>query len=176
MGLSEKLVEINNKTVSMLNVANNKTGANDTSLSNAIQTLIDGFGTSDDGGALPSGIEAIDFGDISIASDFTTSSNIFTHKLGVVPDFMMVWAKSNVAQTYSMLCAIRGSSFGWRNSNYNSHMAYHGNSTTNVSWTNSNSSTYGISNMTSNNFKLASSSSSCYWRSGRYNYMAIKFK
>lgn len=131
--------------------------------------------TEGSGGGLPAGITALDFGQITVSSDFTTSRQTFSHKLGVVPDLMIVWAPANIATTYSMLCAIRGSQFGWRSSAYNNHMAYHGNSTTNITWTNSNSTTYGISNMTASTFQLASSSSSYYWRKGTYNYIAIKF-
>lgn len=127
------------------------------------------------GGSLPSGIQAFDYGTITVSSAFTTTRQTFTHKLGVTPDLMIVWAPANVATTYSMLAAIRGNQFGWRSSAYNNHMAYHGNSTTSVTWTNSNSTSYGISNMTATNFQLASSSSSYYWRAGTYNYIAVKF-
>lgn len=126
-------------------------------------------------GGLPSGISAIDIGNITVSSDFTTTRQTFNHKLGVVPDFMMVWATSNVATTYSMLCAIRSSVMAWRSSAYNLHMAYHGNSTTSVTWTNSNNTSYGVSNMTATTFQLASASSSYYWRAGTYRYIAIKF-
>lgn len=127
------------------------------------------------GGGLPSGISALDFGKITVASDFTTSRQTFSHKLGVTPDMVMVWANGNIATTYSMLVAIRSTQMGYRSSAYNNHMAYHGNSTTTVTWTNSNSSSYGVSNMTATTFQLASSSSSYYWRKGTYNYIAIKF-
>lgn len=127
------------------------------------------------GGGLPTGISKIDYGTITVSAQFTTSRQTFSHKLGVVPDLMIVYAPTNVATTYSMLCAIRGDVFGWRSSVYNNHYAYHGNSTTTVTWTNSNSTTYGISNMTATTFQLASSSSSYYWRARSYNYIAIKF-
>lgn len=127
------------------------------------------------GGGLPSGISAIDYGNVVVNSDFTTSRQTFSHNLGVVPDLLIVFATANVATTYSMLVAIRGSMFGYRSSAYNNHMAYHGNSTTSVSWTNSSSTTYGVSNLTATSFQLASSSSSYYWRKGTYKYLAIKF-
>lgn len=126
------------------------------------------------GGGLPNGIKAIAFGEITINSAFTTSPQTFSHDLGEVPDFMMVYAPSNVATTYSMLGATRGSIFNWR-SGYNCNYAYHGNSTTTVTWGNSNSATYGISNMTASTFGLASNSASYYWRAGTYKYIAIKF-
>lgn len=127
------------------------------------------------GGGLPSGISAFDFGTITVSSAFTTTRQTFNHNLGVVPDLMIVWHKGNVATTYSMLAAIRGADFGWRSSAYNSHYAYHGNSTTTVTWANSNSTAYGISNMTASTFQLSSHSTSYYWRAGTYNYIAIKF-
>lgn len=127
------------------------------------------------GGGLPTGISKFDFGTITISSAYTTTRKTFTHNLGIAPDFMMVWTPANIATTYSMLAAVRGSQWGWRSSAYSGHLAYHGNSTTTVTWTNSNSTTYGISNMTATDFQLASSSSSYYWRAGTYNYIAIKF-
>ena len=127
------------------------------------------------GGSLPSGISAFDFGDVNVTTAFTTSRQTFSHNLGVTPDLMIVYTPTNIATTYSMLMAIRGNVFGWRSSAYNNHLAYHGNSTTTVTWTNSNSTSYGISNMTATTFQLASSSSSYYWRAGTYKYIAIKF-
>lgn len=127
------------------------------------------------GGGLPTGIAAFDYGDLIVSSAFTTSRHTFSHNLGVVPDFVMVYAPANIATTYSMLCAMRGSFLGWRSSSYNNHMAYHGNSTTTVTWTNSSSTSYGVSNLTATTFQLASSSSSYYWRAGTYKYIAIKF-
>lgn len=128
-----------------------------------------------DGGGLPGGISAFDFGTISVSSAFTNTRQTFNHKLGTTPDLMIVWHEGNVAQTYSMLAAIRGSDFGWRSSAYNSHYAYHGNSSTTVTWANSNNASYGISNMTASSFQLASHSTSYYWRAGTYNYIALKF-
>lgn len=127
------------------------------------------------GGGLPAGISAIDYGDVVVNSAFTTTRQTFSHKLGVVPDLIMVYADSNVAQTYSMLMAIRASFLNWRGGNYFPHMAYHGNSTTTVTWTNANSTSYGISNPTATTFQLASASSSYYWRARTYKYIAIKF-
>lgn len=124
-------------------------------------------------GGLPSGLSKLDFGTITISTAFTTSRQTFNHNLGVVPDLLMVWTDTNIATTYSMLFALRG--WGWRSSAYTCHILYHGNSTTNVSYTNSNSSSYGVSNMTATTFQLASNSSSNYWRAGTYKYMAIKF-
>lgn len=134
--------------------------------------------SADSGGSgisYPSGISAFTYGTITVNTDFTTSRQTFNHSLGVTPDLMIVYAETNIATTYSMLCAIRSTKMAWRSSSYNSHMAYHGNSTTNVSWTNSSSTSYGVSNMTATTFQLASTSSSYYWRKGSYKYIAIKF-
>lgn len=128
------------------------------------------------GGVLPSDISAFDFGDVVVTTAFSTTRQIFNHSLGVTPDLMIVYTPQNVATTYSMLAAIRGNMFGWRSSAYNSHYAYHGNSTTTVTWANSNNTSYGISNMTTTTFQLASSSTSYYWRAGTYKYIAIKFQ
>lgn len=127
------------------------------------------------GGGLPAGIAAFDFGNVVVSSAFTTTRQTFSHNLGVTPDFVMVYATANIATTYSMLWAMRGSFLGYRSSAYNNFMCYHGNSTTTATVTNSNSTTYGVSNMTATTFQLASSSSSYYWRAGTYKYIALKF-
>lgn len=111
----------------------------------------------------------------TINTDFTTTRRTVTHNLGVVPDLVFYFATANVAQTYSMLWAIRSTFMGYRSSAYNNYMGYHGNSTTTVTMTNSNSTTYGVSNLTATTFQLASSSSSYYWRAGTYRWFAIKF-
>lgn len=129
------------------------------------------------GGGLPSGISAVDFGNVDITSELSiTTRQTFNHNLGVTPDLMIVFTTQNVEITYSMLAVIRGAMFGWRSATYNSHFAYHSNSTTTVLWSNSNSISYGISNMTPTTFQLAASSTSFYWRVGTYKYIAIKFQ
>ena len=137
------------------------------------QTLL--INTMANGGSvpLPFGITAMDFGDFTISTAFTTTAQTFSHSLGDIPDFMIVYAPSNIATTYSMLGATRGSIFNWR-SGYDRSYAYHGNSTTTVSWANTNAN-YGISAMTATTFSLASSSTSYYWRAGNYKYIAFKF-
>ena len=127
------------------------------------------------GGGVPIGYSAIDLGEITISTQFTTTRQTFNHNLGVVPDVIIVMANGNVAQTYSMLMAIGGSKVNYRGGNYLNHLAYHGNSATTVTWTNANSTSYGVSNFTATTFQLASSSSSYYWRTGTYKYIALKF-
>lgn len=140
----------------------------------AFYTFVDSI-TTGGGGGLPGGISKIDFGDISVTSAFTTSAKTISHSLGVTPDLVIVYATANVATNYSMLWAMRASFMGYRSSAYTSYMCYHGNSTTTTSLTNSNSTSYGVSNMTATSFKLASAGSSYYWRAGTYKYLAIKF-
>ena len=151
-----------------------KTGNGTYDVTNLAQLIVNVAGG---GGGLPSGISAFAFGDVVVSSAFTTTRQTFNHSLGVVPDLMIVYATANVATTYSMLAAIRGTSngaFGWR-SGYNLFCFYHGNSTSTVTIQNSNSTSYGVSNMTASTFQLASNSSSYYWRAGTYKYIAIKF-
>lgn len=126
------------------------------------------------GGGLPAGIAAFDFGDVVVSSAFTTTRQTFSHKLGVTPDFVMVYAPANIATTYSMLYAFRASFMAYR-SGYAAYFGYHGNSTTNVTFTYSNNANYGVCNFTANTFQLASNSTSYYWRAGTYKYIAIKF-
>lgn len=127
------------------------------------------------GGGLPSGFTAIATGTYTVGADFTTTQQTVTHNLGVVPDIVLFYKERNVAQTYSMLWAIRSTQMGYRSSAYNLHAGYHSNSTTTVSYNNSNSTTYGVSNLTATTFRIASVSSSYYWRKGDYKWVAIKF-
>lgn len=128
------------------------------------------------GGGLPTGISKIAFGTDTVSSAFTTTKRTVTHNMGVTPDFVMYYATENVAQTYSMLYAFRGTFMAYRGSGYTSYMGYHSsNSTTTVSFTHTNSTSYGIATMNATNFTLASASSSYYWRAGTYRWFAIKF-
>lgn len=127
------------------------------------------------GGGLPSGISKIAFGEYEVKTDFTTARQTVTHNLGVVPDLVLFFADGNVAQTYSMLFALRSTKMGYRSSAYNLYCGYHGNSTTTTTLQNSNSTSYGVSNLTATTFQIASNSSSYYWRAGTYKWVAIKF-
>lgn len=128
-----------------------------------------------EGGSLPTGISAIKFGTYTVSSDFTTSRQTVTHGLGVTPDLVLFWHNGNIATTYSMLWAMRCTQMGYRSSAYNSYYAYHGNSTTTVTLTNANSTSYGVSNLTATTFQIASHSTSYYWRKETYNWVAVKF-
>lgn len=127
---------------------------------------------------LPSGFSKIASGTYTPSSDISTSNpKTITHNLGVVPDLVLFfYPGSNIAQTYTMLSAMRSSLMGWRSSAYNAYMFYHANSTTNMTCTNSNSTSNGVANLTSTTFTIASYGSSYYWRSGyTYKWVAIKF-
>ena len=126
------------------------------------------------GGGLPSGIQAIDFGTYTKTSASNTTAFEVTHNLGVVPDFVFFYSPQNISQTYSMLGAMRGTITNWR-ANYNSFYFYHGNSSSTVTITNNSNATYGVGSFTASSFKVASHSTSYYWRAGTYNYIAIKF-
>ena len=161
------------KINSMISKANQTTGKSDADLTSAIQSLVDGFGG---GGGLPTGISKIAFGEYKVASDFTTTRQTVTHGLGVVPDLVFFYYDGgNIATTYSMLWSLRSTKLGYRSSAYNVYNAYHGNSTTTVSITNSNSTTIGVCNLTATTFQIASHSTSYYWRANTYKWIAIKF-
>lgn len=129
------------------------------------------------GGGLPSGISKIACGEYTVSSDFTTSRQTVTHNMGVVPDLVFFYYDGgNIATTYTMLWSLRCTKLGYRSSAYNLYNAYHGNSTTSVSVTNTSSTTVGVSNLTTTTFQIASHSTSYYWRGGKtYKWIAIKF-
>ena len=133
------------------------------------------------GGGLPAGFSKIATGEYTFASDMPGNSGTseeymktITHNLGVVPDMIIFYTPTNIAQTYSELMMIYGQP--WRGSTYMTNVFYHANSTSTVSGT-SCSTSYGIRNVTSTQFsiKTYSNSSSYYWRAGTYRWIAIKF-
>ena len=136
---------------------------------------IDGTASSG-GGSLPAGVQAFQFGKITVSADIAASPVTYNHNLGVVPDLILVWANGNIAQSNSMLLAMRSPQMGYRSSAYNSYMAYHTNNTTSTTVVNSNNAAYGVCNMTANTFGLASAGGSYYWRKGTYQFIALKFQ
>ena len=139
------------------------------------KSIIGVVGTASGGGGLPAGISALKFGTIEVTELLSnTSSKAFYHNLGVVPDFLMVWAPQNIATAYSTLCSIRSSALAFR-SGYDLYNFYHGNSTSSVTIQNSNSATTGINTVRENVFFLSSNAANYFWRVGTYNYLAIKF-
>ena len=141
-----------------------------TGFSNAIKAI-------PTGGGLPTGISAFDFGVINVTSPITSTAVTYSHKLGVTPDFVMVWHNGNIESNNTMLWSFRSPHFGYRNSGYNMFYGYHGSSTTTVSTANSNYTNYGVNGFTATTFKLASGSNNgtYAWAVGDYNYIAIKF-
>ena len=127
------------------------------------------------GGSLPSGISAIATGEYTVSTEFAITKQTVTHNLGVVPDMVLFFATENIATTYSMLFALRSTKMGYRSSAYNLFLGYHDGNATNVSMTNSNGSSYGVSSITETTFQIASHGSSYYWRAGTYKWIAIKF-
>lgn len=129
------------------------------------------------GGGLPTGIAAMKYGTVTIASDIMGASTFqVTHGLGETPDMFMIWSPVNVATTYSILAMVRGPQFAWRGSTYLTDVFYHGNSTTTVTGTSCTTS-YGIKtlNGTSAVITSYSTSTSYGWRAGTYNWIALKF-
>lgn len=126
-------------------------------------------------GGLPSGFTAIATGEYTLSSA-VRGSGTFTvkHNLGVVPDAFLIYAPSNVAQTYSMLYALRLGPV-WR-SGYSNLCGYHGNSSSTVTCTHSQTA-YGVKSLTATDAVITTytTSTSYYWRAGTYKWVAIKF-
>lgn len=158
--------------VSMINRIYATTNVQDDNLTDAIERVCT---TLENVATLPSGISAIATGNYTVSTAFTTSRQTITHGLGTTPDLVIFFATANVATANSMLLSMRSSLMNYR-SGYNLHSLYHGNNTTStVTYLNSNSTSYGVSNMTATSFQIASVSSSYYWRAGTYKWVAIKF-
>ena len=85
--------------------ANEVTGASDTTLSDAVESLADGYGGG--GGSLPSSISVIDGGEFTLASE-TTSTYHIEHSLGVVPKGFVIWTDGVDISTAENNTAIRG--------------------------------------------------------------------
>lgn len=173
MSISSEITRITNAVANAYTEAEGKGAEMPASLTvaNLAQTIASISG----GGGLPSGIKAVDFGNVVVSSDISSTPQTYTHNLGVTPDFILVYAPSNVAVTYSMLFTMRGSFLGYRSEAYNLYLAYHSNSNVNVTVSASPSTVYGVSNLTKTSFTLASSGNSYYWRAGTYKYIALKF-
>lgn len=85
--------------------SNQKTGASDTTLSDAVTRLVAGYGS---GASLPSIISKIDGGSFTPTSDEATSSYSIQHNLGTAPTGVVIWAtnivkESNANRTVNML-------------------------------------------------------------------------
>lgn len=80
--------DVKEKIQGLIDSANAKTGAEDSTLTAAVNTLIAGFG-SGGGGGLPNGISAVSTGTVTY-SESQTSMDI-DHGLGVKPDAIWVY-------------------------------------------------------------------------------------
>lgn len=78
------------KLQGLIDTANNATGREDTDLSTAIRTLVQGFGSG--GGGSVSGL-AYDMGEFVLDTDTVSGKGISVpHGLGVTPEFICVWS------------------------------------------------------------------------------------
>lgn len=98
-------MSIKSKIQSLITAANAKTGESDTTLTDAVQTLVDGYGQGG-GGSLPSVISKIDGGSFTFATDTAVQSNKISHTLGVKPKGYIIWSDDvmRVADNYQNLC------------------------------------------------------------------------
>lgn len=133
--------------------------------------------TDIEAGGLPTGFTAIATGSYQLSSQVQGGATFtITHDLGYTPDLFMVYATANVATTYSMLSAMRCTQWGWRGSTYLGKCWYHGNSTTTATGADVTTS-YGVKTLSATQAVVTtySNSSSYYWRTGTYKWIAIKF-
>lgn len=127
--------------------------------------------------SLPVGFTNIATGEYTLSSNIAGGSTFdVEHNLGAVPDMFIFYHEGNIATTYSMLMAMRCNTFNWRSSSYLNKCYYHGNSTTTATGTDVTTS-YGITTLTETQATITtfSTSTSYYWRSGTYKWIAIKF-
>lgn len=80
-------MSVKSKIQSLITAANAKTGETDTTLTDAVQSLIDGYGISK-----PSSISKIDGGSFTVASDTTAKNYLISHNLGEKPKGFVVWS------------------------------------------------------------------------------------
>lgn len=99
-------MSIRSKIQALITAANNTTGESDATLTDAVQTLVDGYGQGG-GGSLPSSISAIDGGEFTFASKTVSTYNI-AHSLGVVPKGFAIWTDGVDISTAENNIAIRG--------------------------------------------------------------------
>lgn len=85
-------MSILSKIQALITAANSKTGETDTTLTDAVQTLVDGYGQGG-GDSLSSVISKIDGGSFTLASDTNCQSYDIAHSLGVVPKSFVVWTE-----------------------------------------------------------------------------------
>lgn len=99
-------MSIRSKIQALITAANNTTGESDATLTDAVQTLVDGYGQGG-GGSLPSSISKIDGGEFTLASK-TASTYHIEHSLGVVPKGFAIWTDGVDISTAENSNIIRG--------------------------------------------------------------------
>lgn len=100
--------------------ANEVTGESDTTLSDAVASLADGYG----GGSLPSTISKIDGDSFTTTNDTLLSNKRITHSLGVAPKGFMVWTDDALSGTESIryLVGIEFTKFDVTDANNNEYI------------------------------------------------------
>lgn len=97
-------MSIRSKIQSLITAANAETGESDTTLTDAVQTLVDGYGQG--GSSLPTGMTHIGSGSFTFASRTSSTEKIY-HGLDFTPKFVLLWmADSRLAYNdvfYSIL-------------------------------------------------------------------------
>lgn len=77
------------KIQSLITAANNTTGESDTTLTDAVQTLVDGYGQG--GGSLPTSISKIDGGSFTPTNDTSCSLYNIATTLNVPARYFLIW-------------------------------------------------------------------------------------
>lgn len=96
MAIKQTLEDSKARIDALLAFANQKTGAADVSLGDAVKTLADGYGG---GGNLPENMEIIEYTPTETSQNFT-----ITHNLGKIPRFVAIFPK-----TFDNIIAMRDS-------------------------------------------------------------------
>ena len=99
-------MSIKSKIQALITAANATTGESDTTLTDAVQTLVDGYGQGG-GGSLPTSISKIDGGSFTLASDTAGTGHWISHNLGVLPKCVIVWTEDSDLRTSTATVAQR---------------------------------------------------------------------
>lgn len=100
-------MSIRSKIQALITAANTKTGESDTTLTDAVQTLVDGYGQGGGGGSLPSVISKIDGGSFTLSSDTAGNNHWISHNLGVLPKCIIIWTEDSDLRTSTAAVAQR---------------------------------------------------------------------
>lgn len=102
-------MSIYSKLSALLTAANTKTGESDTTLTDAVQTLIDGYGSGGGGGGggIPSPYSDMATGSFTVASDMTSGDISITHNLGSIPSIIVFYLVGTSVQAYQITQGMR---------------------------------------------------------------------